>query len=248
MNQSGKRVTRRLHRDDGPLYRQATVQLRNAITQGRIAVGAELPTESSLASGFGISLITMRHALRELAAEGLIRKRAAKPAIVISAAPRLPAPRPLNSIEDVIAATATARLHIAGYGKRLSGEAAAAFGLEAATALHCLRGRLFDGGAPLSELAIYFPPAIGERLTRADFDDVVVFRTVERCLGIRLAGARITVTAERADAALSRALEIEENAAVLVSRMLWRAEDGAPVELTIARHRADRYSLSYDFP
>ena len=101
---------------------------------------------------------------------------------------------------------------------------------------------------PLSEITIYFPPEIGARLTRADFDDVVVFRSVERRLGIRLAGARITVTAELADAALARALDIEEGDPVLVNRMLWRGPDGAPVELTIARHRADRYSLSYDFP
>jgi GntR family transcriptional regulator len=122
------------------------------------------------------------------------------------------------------------------------------FGLDPAEPLHCLRGRLLVEGAPLSEITIFFPPAIGARLTRADFDDVVVFRSVERRLGIRLSGARITVTAERADAALARSLETEEGAPLLVSRMLWRAEDGAPVELTIARHRADRYSLSYEFP
>ena len=248
MTKTGRKLTRRLHRGDGPLYRQAAAQLRGAITQGRIAVGTALPTEAALAAGFVVSLITIRHALRELEAEGLVQKRAAKPALVASAIPRLPAPRPLNSIEDVVAATAGAKLHIAGYGKRRSAEAAASFGLDPAIALHCLRGRLFAEGVPLSEITIFFPPQIGARLVRADFDDVVVFRSVERHLGIRLAGARITVTAERADAALAHALETEEGAAVLVSRMLWRATDGTPVELTIARHRADRYSLSYEFP
>jgi len=241
-------LTRVLNRDDGPLHRQVTAQLRGAITGRRVEIGAELPKEAELAEGFGVSLITVRHALRELEAEGLIRKRAAKAAIVVSATPRQPAPRPLNSLEDVVAATKDARLAIAGYGMRRSAEAAAVFGLDPAEPLHCLRGRLLVEGAPLSEITIFFPPAIGARLTRADFDDVVVFRSVERRLGIRLSGARITVTAERADAALARSLETEEGAPLLVSRMLWRAEDGAPVELTIARHRADRYSLSYEFP
>ena len=117
-------------------------------------------------------------------------------------------------------------------------EAAEAFGLDPALPLHCLRGRLLVDGTTLSKITIFFPPAIGERLSRADFDDVVVFRSVERRLGIRLSGARITVTAERADAALARSLDAEEGDAVLVSRMLWRGEDDTPVELTIARHRA----------
>ena len=241
-------LTHGLNRDDGPLHRQVTTQLRGAILDGRVAVGAELPKEAELAAGFGVSLITIRHALRELEAEGLIRKRPAKAAIVISATPHQPAPRPLNSLEDVVAATEGARLAISGYAMRRSAEASQVFGLDPTLPLHCLRGRLLVEGTVLSEITIFFPPAIGARLTRADFDDVVVFRSVERRLGIRLSGARITVTAESADAALARTLETEEGAPVLVSRMLWRAEDGAPVELTIARHRADRYSLSYEFP
>ncbi len=237
-----------ISRGPAPLYRQAAAQLRAAIGSGRIAVGAELATEAELARGFGVSLITVRQALRELETDGLIRKRPAKAAVVTASMPLLPAPRPLNSIEDVVAATAGADLRISSYGPRRSAEAAAAFGLPLGTALPCLRGRLFRDGGPLSEVTIYFPPEIGARLSRADFDDVVVFRSVERHLGIRLAGARITVTAEPADAALARALDTEAGAPVLVNRMLWRAVDGSPVELTIARHRADRYSLSYDFP
>ena len=239
---------KRIARGASPLYRQAAVQLRAAIAAERLALGAELPTEAALARGFNVSLITVRHALRELEQEGLIRKRAAKAALVVASAPRPPAVRPLNSIEDVVAATTDADLRVASYGPRRFAEAAAAFGLDPAATLYCLRGRLLVAGKPLSEITIYFPPGIGARLTRADFDDVVVFRSVERRLGIRLEGARITVTAELADAALARTLDIEPGDPVLVSRMLWRGTDGAPVQLTIARHRADRYSLSYDFP
>ena len=234
-----------LHRRDGPLYRQAAAVLRSAIGAGRLAVGAALPTEGELALGFAVSLITVRHALRELAAEGLIRKRAAKAAVVVAAVPVLMA-RPLNSLEDIVAGTADARLEIAGYRREYSAEAAQAFGLAASVALHCLRGRLMDGGAPFSVIAIYFPPAIGVRLSRADFDDVVVFRSVERRLGLRVAGARVTVAAEAADRELAGLLEIAEGAPVLVNRFLYLGVDGAPVELTVARHRADRYRLAYE--
>jgi len=219
-----------LRRSDGPLYRQAADHLRRAIVSGTLHVGNELPTEAELASGFGISLITLRHALRDLESEGLIRKRAAKAAIVTATTP--PA-RPLNSLEDIVAGTEDAHLEITDWRRRRSPEAAAVFGQPENVALHCLRGRLLVKGAPFSAITIFFPPDIGKRLTLADFDDVVVFRAVERRLGLRVAGAHVTVGAEAADAELAG--------------ILYRAEDGSPVELTIARHRADRYSLAYEF-
>jgi len=96
--------------------------------EGQIVVGADLPTEADLAQGFGVSLITVRHALRDLAAEGLIKKRTAKAATVISQVAAATVAQPLNSLADVIAVTDGAQLRIAGYGKRQSDEAAAAFG------------------------------------------------------------------------------------------------------------------------
>lgn len=238
---------RPLHRNDGPLYRQAAARLRTAIAEGALGVGAELPREAELAGGFGVSLITIRHALRELESEGLIRKRAAKTAVVARTDRLSAAARDLNSLEDIIAATRDARLEVAGYRSRRSREAAEAFGEDPGTMFPCLRARLLVREEPFSDLTIFFPPDIGGRLKRADFDDVVVFRSVERRLGIRLAGARITVAAELATADLARRLGYVEGGAVLVNRMLYRDMLGRPVELTIARHRADRYRLTYEF-
>ncbi len=238
---------RKLRREDGPLWRQAAGRLRTSIAAGRIGLGEALPTEAALARIFGVSLITVRHALRELEADGLIRKRAAKTAVVVSTEPRLPAVRPLNSLADIVAATAGARLDIFSYGEARAAEPAAVFGLPPDTALFCLRARLLLDEAPQSDVAIYFPPEIGRHLARADFDDVVVFRSVERRLGIKLAGASITVSAELADAALARRLDYTQGGAILVSRMVYLDEAGRPVEMTIARHRADRHRVAYAF-
>lgn len=226
------------------LYRQAAERLRAQIASGELRVGESLPSEGTLAERFGVSLITVRQALRELQDEGLILKRAAKPAIVAAAEPL--AARMLNNLGDVIAATHGGRLEIFSYAPRRSARASHVFGLPPATACPCLHGRMLQDHQPISEITIYFPPEIGSRMSRADFDDVVVFRSVERRLGLRLAGARVTVTAELADPALAGLLDVAPGSAVLTNTMLYHAQDGSPVELTIARHRADRYSLSYE--
>ena len=238
---------RALDRADGKLYRQIAARLRDAVAAGRLPVGSELPTEASLAQGYGVSLITVRHALRELEAEGLIDKRPAKPAVVVSAEPRGPAPRRLNSLDDIVAATEGAVLEISDWHERHAPAAARVFGLDPDTALPCLRGRVMRGLVPLSDVTIFFPPAIGARLTRQDFDDVVVFRSVQRRLGLRIAGARVTVRAELADAALARRLDYTVGAAVLVSEIVYLDDAGRPAEFTVARHRGDAYSLSYAF-
>jgi GntR family transcriptional regulator len=240
--------TRQLLRDDGPLYRQLAAILRAPIVDGTYPVGTELPKEAEIADRFGISLITVRQALRELESDGLIRKRAAKPAVV---AARSPAPKlssAFRNFADIAAYTRNARLDVASYRREAAEAPQAAFKLAEGDACYCLRSILLVGDRPEAQITTWFPPEIGKRLKRSDFDDVLIFRAVERHLGLRLAGARITVRAEIADADIARDLDFAEGAPVLAMEMLYRTLDQEPVEFTIARHRADVFSLVYDAP
>jgi GntR family transcriptional regulator len=239
---------RPLRRVDGLLYQQLAGILRRTIGAGELPLGGALPTEASLAVSFDVSLITVRHALRELEAEGLIRKRAAKAAIVTATRARA-APRwGLSSFADIAAATEGGRLAITSWRKERSARAREVFGAGPARSFPCLRGVLSVRGLAVSQVTIWFPPAIGDRLARADFDDVVVFRSVERRLGIVYAGATATVRAELADAPLAKDLDYVEGGPVLTVEFVYRTADGAPVELTVARHRADRYSIATELP
>ncbi len=245
-----QKLATRLDRAAGPLYRQAAGRLRDAITTGRLNVGAALPTEADMAAGFGVSLITVRQALRELEGEGLIRKRAAKTAVVLAQERPMPVARDTNSFDEFVAATAGVRLEIDSYEPSRDREARVAlgedgldFGLVNQMRLH---GRMLLNERPVTEITIYFPCEIGKRLKREDFDNVVVFRSVERRLGIHLSGARIRVAAELADAGLAKLLDYEVGLPVLTSRILYLDGNGAPVEYTVARHRADMYQLSYN--
>lgn len=59
---------------DGPnlVWRQVAEDLENDIASGGLASGAKMPTELELASQYGVSRVTVRRAVKELAERGLL--------------------------------------------------------------------------------------------------------------------------------------------------------------------------------
>lgn len=70
-----------------PKYRQLLQLLRGEILSGRLAPGARLPTEEELGQTYGLSRGTVRKAVEQLAAEGLVRTEQGSGTYVSSAHP-----------------------------------------------------------------------------------------------------------------------------------------------------------------
>jgi GntR family transcriptional regulator len=239
---------RTLGREGGPLYRQLADILRRPIAEGAVAVGNELPKEASIAEHFGVSLITVRHALRDLETSGLIRKRSAKPAIVIAREPESSASWQMANFRDIAAYAKDASLSLLSYRREGSPLIQQYLGARKGELGYCLRSVLTTSEEKKAYITTFFPSDIGERLNRRDFTDVLIFETVQRKLGLRLAVAHMTVSAEIADEQAAEILDIEPGSALLTVAMLYQAADGRNVELSIARHPADRFAITYDAP
>lgn len=235
-----------LHRQTGPLYRQAAGHLRAAILGGRLKVGAPLPTEAELAEAFGISLITIRAALRDLEGEGLIRKRAAKTAIVVRAEPRPAQAAAGNGLGGLITALEGAALRVGSFRPMRSAEAARLFGLDGRSMIACLRGTLHRAADALGEVTMFYAPALGARLSRADFDALAGYPGMAERLGMRVGGARLHFAATSADAELAGELGCAAGAPVVSSRAVCLDAGGVPVEAMFARFRGDRFSLEFE--
>jgi GntR family transcriptional regulator len=233
-------------RRKGPLYRQIADIIREPMLAGRLRPGSILPREADLAKLFGVSLITVRHALRELEAEGRVRKQSAKPSIVTSPPPKPGASFSFDTLASIIASTRGREIEILDYRRRRSARAQEVFGLGPGDHTFCLQAVLLQDSRPIAFNTFHFPPAVGDHLRREHFDDVVVFRSVQRHLGIRLRGAKVTVWAEVADTELARRLDCDEGAPIMAMEMIYLDEHGAPVELTINRNRADEFSLTFE--
>jgi GntR family transcriptional regulator len=237
-----------LARANGPLYRQLADVLREPIANGLFPVGDELPKEATIAERFGVSLITVRQALRDLEADGLIKKRSAKPAVVTARSPSVNLSWTFNNFADMAAFTRDAQLKIKSYGREKAAPFQRHFGMAKNEAGYCLRSVLAVGAQKKAQITTYFPPDVGARLKRADFTDVLIFRSVQKQLGVRLVVAHVTVRAEIADETVAADLEIEEGAPILTVEMLYQSADMRNIEFSIARHPADLFSITYDAP
>ena len=239
---------RTLLRTQGPLYRQLADILRAPIVGGSFPVGSELPKEAVIAERFGVSLITVRQALRDLEADGLIRKRSAKPAVVTSASPPVTLSWTFKNFNDMAAFTKDAELKIKSYRKESSPLLQRHFGMEKDEQGYCLRSILSVGKQRKAQVTTYFPPHLGAQLTKDDFNDVLIFRAVQRRLNIRMAVAHCTVRAEIADETVAADLNVAVGSAILAVEMLYQSSDQSNVEFSIARHPADIFSITYDAP
>lgn len=239
---------RSLARSQGPLYRQLADILREPITSGAYPVGSELPKEALIAERFGVSLITVRQALRDLEADGLIKKRSAKPAIVTSAQKPVTLSWTFKNFADMAAFTKDAELKVKSYRRESSPVLQRHFGLAKDEVGYCLRSMLVVGKQRKAQITTYFPPALGSQLTKNDFNDVLIFRAVQRRLNIRMVVAHCTIRAEVADEQVAADLGVAVGSAILAVEMLYQAADQSNVEFSIARHPAEMFSITYDAP
>lgn len=78
-----------------PLYHQLYSLLKSCILDGTLTVGMQLPTEQQLAREFGVSRITSKRALDELAMDDLVERRRGKGTFVTHRQQRQPLHSPM---------------------------------------------------------------------------------------------------------------------------------------------------------
>lgn len=96
-----------------PLYRQVVQSLRGDILRGAFPVNSQLPTEGELAERFAVSRHTVREALRQLRADGLVSSRQGSGTTVMPPQPSTPFNvHRVTSIDELIAYAAESRYEV----------------------------------------------------------------------------------------------------------------------------------------
>lgn len=225
-----------------PLYHQIYVLLREQILGGVYADNGLVPTEQELTRRFGVSRITAKRALNELAAEGLVVRRRGKGTTVASrvAVPALSA-NISGLLENLLMMGLKTKVKIIDFAYRPASEdVARALALEVgAEVQRAVRVRSLDG-APLSFTTSYVPGALGRTFSRKDLATKPLLELLERA-GVLIGSADQSIGAVLADSMVAPRLGVRVGSPLLsVTRTVFD-QHARPVEYIAILYRPDRY-------
>ena len=227
--------------------KQVYLILRDRILSGAVGFGAKLPTENELAEFHGVSRVTVRRALGELARERLIERRRSAGTRVIYR----PSPAPMTAdISGVLA-------NLAEMGRRTAvkllsfdympaeGAVAQALGVGSDQLLQrSVRVRSVDG-LPFSFLTTHVPESVSVTFTRQELASRPLLDLLERA-GVKVEYARQRISAGLATPDIARALGLRTGSPLIELVRVVYDQAGRGVEHLHALYRPDRYAFEID--
>jgi GntR family transcriptional regulator len=230
-----------------PLYHQLHTDLLNRIRSGELKPRGRLASEEDLAASYGVSKITVRHALRELAQAGYVRREQGRGTFVTM--PKVEqGPRELTSFtEEMRRRGRLASSRVLSQGViPAEGEAAEKLGIsEGAPVFRLRRLRLADG-QPMGVQTALVPLDLAPGLAQEQFEAASLYETLRRNYGLCPARAKETHSAVACDRETAMVLGVAEGSPVLAAERITLLRDGRPFELAESLMNGDRYSVVLD--
>src|ERR1700722_17919 len=207
-------------------YRAIAADLAAKIRDGHYAPGEALPGQRELSTAYGVTLMTLRQALRELSDEGLIVQRPGKGTFVAS--PQLGYQLgSLRSFADDLREQAHgARTPVTARAqRRLPARVATRLrARETEAGLRLERVRAFAGRRAIHQVSWVRGPH-ADQLRDVDFTTTSLYAALADA-GVAVARAAETIRPEVLDADAARHLDEDEGAPVLVSNRITYGPDG----------------------
>lgn len=247
--------------DERPPYRQIAAALREAIRRGKLGPGDKLPSESELVDHYGVARMTVRQAIQDLKAEGLVVAEHGRGVFVrsVPVVRRLASERFARRHRDRGKAAFSMEAEKVGYTPgvdRLSvteapatSEIAERLGLAAGDAVVIRDRRYLANGEPVETAVSYIPAdlARGTAIVESDTGPGGIYARLEdagHTLGhfVEEVAARMPTPDER------RALQLSTGVPVMSVVRTAYDTTGRAVEVCDTVKAAHAYVLEYDFP
>ncbi len=225
-----------------PLYFQVYTVLHNAIVKGLIANGSRMPSEKEIADGFGVSRITARRTLVELAGKGLVVRHRGKGTFVSHAERIAPIVAPLGSNAESLGDLGRGTL-LTVLQKRaavLPPDLQEAFGLSAATRVCQLVRVRSASGQPFAHY-VSWTPKFSAATPRQEFEGASRLTLFER-YGLKIARMERFLSAEGAAPDVARALDVPSGKPLLKLVRFSYNVDGRLQDHLTARYNSDLFS------
>lgn len=227
-----------------PLYHQIFLILRNKILSGEYPDGSFLPSEAELSTTFGVSRITTKRALNEIAEAGFAVRQRGRGTRVRYTGGGTIVSGGVQGLLDSLRANSVTPPKVLEFGEVFAPpDAAAALHLDAgSTVQRAVRVFADRKGLPYSHLTTFVPGAIGRKWTLKDLARHSLVALIERS-GTPIESAEQVITATLADADLAAALQVEFGSPLLrVVRTVYTRKE-VPVEYLVALYPPERYQV-----
>lgn len=230
------------NRDGEPAYRKIQNAIRQRIESHRLKPGDPIPSERDLARIHRVSLMTARHAVLELAREGIVERRRGAGTFV--ALPKVHFNKLLAYTEQM------ASLGLVAHSKTISravvhgeNEIAARLGIPSGSRLIRLERVRLAGAEPVAIEICSLPADEFQPLMDAPLDHGSLFAALENKCGVRLAYADEEIDATSADSHMADILSIPRGAPLLRIRQVIFSTTGKAVLYVTGFYRSGRHTL-----
>jgi GntR family transcriptional regulator len=226
-----------------PIYARILDTLRQRIASGVYQVGESLPTEAELVTEFKVSRQTVRFALQNLVAEGIVERTAGR-GTFLKRGGAGGGEWSIGGIEDIIDigfsgsyAVKSVQLVPAARIPRIAG----VLDVSPNGKLLNVQAIRSTNEGPFAYSNLYFPEEVGERLPRQLFDKRPLVLLVEEYCGIPAFRSRQVASATLADRSVARVLGVKTGEPLLLLERTHFARSNRPFQFARVLYRTDRY-------
>ncbi|HEY5521493.1 MAG TPA: GntR family transcriptional regulator [Candidatus Limnocylindrales bacterium] len=224
-----------------PFYHQVYLDLRAMIDDGRWPVDHRVAPERELAREYGVSLITVRRALDELAREGRLERTRGRGTFVIATRIDRDLDDPLSFTEEMQTRGLDPRTRlISSRPQKATERVATALGIEPGSPTFFVERLRLAGGEPMLLEQVHLP---GERLPgllASDLESGSLYKLLEDRYGIYVVRARETFEPVLLQAREAELLKGKARTPALVIEGVAFAADGSAVEFSRTFVRGDK--------
>lgn len=228
-----------------PLYHRLYVILRERIVNGDYRVGHVLPSEADLMASFGVSRITVKRALNDLAEEGLVERSRGRGTTVTQAGASMRVGSPvLASIDGLLTS-----LSVIGEGTSVEIDAfeylpaspyvAEQLDIPAGTIIQRASRVRRLNNEPFSHSTSYVLESIGRSYKREDMVSTALIDLIQRT--VTIAKVQQAITSTLADPVSAKLLQVSVGSPLLKLRRIFIDDQGRRVDFAEILYTPDRF-------
>ncbi|MGX9394111.1 GntR family transcriptional regulator (plasmid) [Nitrobacteraceae bacterium UC4446_H13] len=234
-----------------PKYRIVEDYLRGQIADGHFPVDTLLPTEEALRTRFGVSRATVRSALNNLQADGMIARSPAIGSRVLAPRQHKAFQTGWSSVEDLLQHTKVVHLSVQSIQELvLDAALAEEIGFGRGRGVVKVLGRRWNKGetdAPLCLVEIFFDALYNGVVDQIRSANRPVADLIEDRYQVRIEHIRQEISAEQLSEPVAAALSAREGDPALVIKRWYSDAGGQMFQMTRSQYPAERFRYVVEF-